>query len=109
MERNKSPNRSKPLPYLRTAREARGVGFRELARRTGVSRDTLFELEAGRRGAYKSTVQKFADALGCEPWQLTGINPWEMTDQERKAFNRLMESGGIPQTFVVKEEDDTDT
>jgi transcriptional regulator with XRE-family HTH domain len=97
-------NRSQPLFYLREARSQRGISRRQLARETGVSRATLDELENLHRGAYKSTVQKLADALGCHPWELTGINPWILSTKERQALNRLLESEQ-QQTFFDDEDE----
>ena len=97
-------NRAKPLVFLRDAREQRGISRRQLARETGISRATLDEVENLHRGAYKSTIRKLADALGCAPWELTGVNPWTLSEKERQAFNRLVESGGRPQSFFIEEE-----
>jgi len=100
----KTQARTLPLPHLRQARMALGVGLRELHRRTGVAQDTILDLEHGRRRAYPSTILKLAEALGTTPETLT-LNRWEMNDKERKAFNRLMESG-FPQTFFNEEGSD---
>ncbi len=99
METRWGKPRAELLPYLRLARERQGISARKLEVKSGVARKTLSDLENQKHGAYKSTIRKLADSLGCESWELTGVNPWIMSDKERKAFARLMESGGIPQTF----------
>ena len=101
---DKGVARTLPLPHLRQARESRGISARELARRTGIARDTFTHLEHGKRKAYRSTILKLAEALDTEPWTLVG-SPWEMGEQERKAFARLMESGQ-PQSFFAEEDNE---
>ena len=46
--------------------------MRELAGRSGVSRNTIAMLENRQRTANPSTVRKLAAALGVEPRELTG-------------------------------------
>lgn len=107
----KTQARTLPLPHLRQARTALGVGVRELHRRTrerghAVALDTIIDLEQGRRQAYPSTIRKLAEALGTTPETLTA-NVWEMNDKERKALARLIESGKA-QAFMNDEEDDNE-
>lgn len=59
--------RSTPLPALRSARRNKALSQRELAESAGVSPNTVGLLEAGRRGAYPSTLRKLAAALGVAP------------------------------------------
>ena len=104
----KTQARTLPLPHLRQAREALGLGVRELHRRTrkrghAVAQDTIIDLELGRRRAYPSTIRKLAEALGTDPQTLTA-NYWEMSEKERKAYARLAESGE-PQSFFVEEKE----
>jgi len=56
-------NRSVPLPGLRAARQRRGLTQRELAKRAGVSPNSVNELETGRRGGYPTSVRRLARAL----------------------------------------------
>ncbi len=98
--------RSLALPHLRQAREARGLGVRQLERRTDISRDTIIDLERGNRRAYRSTILKLAEALQTDPQTLTA-HYWELSDMERKAFERLVESGRPQSFFIDEEEDDT--
>jgi len=42
----------------------------ELAKISGVGRATIAGLEAGNRGAYRSTVEKLAKALKVKPQEL---------------------------------------
>jgi transcriptional regulator with XRE-family HTH domain len=48
---------------LKKTRLDRGYSQRALAKRSGVSPATIYELEAGRRSANPSTLRKLADAL----------------------------------------------
>lgn len=55
---------------LRQFREARAYSIRELERLSGISRDTIYNVENNRRGAHPRTVRKLAEALGVEPPEL---------------------------------------
>jgi len=91
---------------LRKAREHKGISARELSRLTGIARATLTDLENVQRGAYKSTVRKLAEALGCEPWELTGVDPWEMSERERELLRHVMAGGKPYAVFVEEDEED---
>ena len=91
------------LPHLREAREERGFSLRGLERATGISGDTILDLEHGNRRAYRSTILKLASILEVDPATLVGTY-WEMNEKERKAFARLIESGR-PQSFFNEEKD----
>lgn len=62
---------------LREWRLKRGYGVREFARITGVTANTIVELEAGRRRGWTRTWRELARALGIEPGQIA---------EYRKAF-----------------------
>jgi transcriptional regulator with XRE-family HTH domain len=47
---------------LRIERAARGLSLTEAAEKIGIRRDTLSELERGKRGAYSGTLEKIAAA-----------------------------------------------
>ncbi len=84
-----------------------GISGRELARRARVDRGTLAGLEHGRHKAYRSTILALAEALETEPWTLVG-SKWTMSEKEKKAFERLVESE-IPQKLFPEEaENDSD-
>lgn len=56
---------------LRELREAKGWSQSELATRTGVSHSTIHRLETGKhKGIDFATLEKLADALGCDPGYL---------------------------------------
>lgn len=44
----------------------------QLARKSGVARDTISKLETGQRRAYPSTIRKLATGLEVEPRMLLG-------------------------------------
>jgi transcriptional regulator with XRE-family HTH domain len=53
---------------LRRLRQERAWSIRELSERAGVSTETIYSLEHGRREwAWPRTIRKLADALGVEP------------------------------------------
>jgi transcriptional regulator with XRE-family HTH domain len=62
--------RTSHLGRLKEHRKRRGLTQIELAKISGVGRATIAGLEAGNRGAYKSTVTKLAKALKVKPHEL---------------------------------------
>ena len=58
------------LDRLREHRNRRGLTQMELAKLSDVGRATIAGLEAGNRGAYRSTVKKLAKALKVKPQEL---------------------------------------
>ena len=63
-------HRTSHLSKLKQHRNRRGLTQIELAKISGVGRATIAGLEAGNRGAYKSTVEKLAKALKVKPHDL---------------------------------------
>jgi transcriptional regulator with XRE-family HTH domain len=60
-----NPNRFKEL------RTARGMSIRKLAEEAGVSTETIYSLEHGRRDfIWPKTARKIANALGVDPGDL---------------------------------------
>lgn len=59
------------MPNLKDLRHHASLSQVELAERSGVSRATIADLEAGKRGAQPKTRRKIAAALGVEPYELT--------------------------------------
>ncbi len=55
---------------LKQLREANVLTMKELAERSGVSDQTIYELEHQHHGARPSTIRKLAGALGVEPQEL---------------------------------------
>lgn len=60
---------------LKAARKAKVYSLQDLARYSGVHRQTIYNLEAGRRKPHPATVRKLADALGVDPLDLMGEDP----------------------------------
>ena len=58
------------LDKLREHRQRRGLTQVELSKISELSRATIADLEAGKRGAYRSTVKKLARALKVKPRDL---------------------------------------
>jgi transcriptional regulator with XRE-family HTH domain len=58
-------------PRLRELRERGALSQEDLAEKSGVSRATIADLEAGKRPARPSTRRKLADALSVEPHVLS--------------------------------------
>jgi transcriptional regulator with XRE-family HTH domain len=57
-------------PRLRKLRDQAALSQTDLAERSGVSRATIADLEAGKRPARPSTRRKLAKALGVGPEEL---------------------------------------
>jgi transcriptional regulator with XRE-family HTH domain len=70
MREKNQDSRTSHLSRLREHRKRRGLTQIELAKISGVGRATIAGLEAGKRGAYKSTVEKLAKALKVKPQEL---------------------------------------
>ena len=66
-------NRLSYLGKIREHRQRRGLTQIELAKISDVGRATIADLEAGKRGAYQSTVKKLARALKVRPHELQGV------------------------------------
>lgn len=60
------------LPHLRNFRQRAVMSQEQLARRSGVARDTISKLESGKRRAYPTTIRKLATGLEVEPQLLMG-------------------------------------
>jgi transcriptional regulator with XRE-family HTH domain len=58
------------LSRLKEHRQRRGLTQIELSKISEVSRATIADLEAGKRGAYRSTLKKLARALKVKPHEL---------------------------------------
>ena len=63
------------LPYLRRWRRKRFKTLRTLEVDSGVSRNTIINLELGRRQANYDTLGKLARGLGITPEQLVNVDP----------------------------------
>ena len=57
-------------PRLRGLRERAALSQEDLAKKAGVARATIADLEANKRPARPSTRRKLAEALGVEPAEL---------------------------------------
>lgn len=55
---------------LRELRWRRVLSMRDLEERSGVSHNTIWQIESGRQGAHPRTIRKLAEALGVEPEEL---------------------------------------
>lgn len=60
------------LPHLRRLRRRAVLSQEQLAKSSGVARDTISKLETGQRRAYPSTIRKLASGLDVEPRMLLG-------------------------------------
>ena len=82
-------------PRLREWRERAALSQGELAERSGTSRATIADLEAGNRGGQPKTVRRLAEALGIEPEDLYGETayPKEFGPPDlQQSFNGLLEA-----------------
>ena len=55
------------VPHLRYLRQQAALSQEDLAKRSGLGRDTVSKLETGQRRAHPSTVHKLAAGLEVEP------------------------------------------
>ncbi len=80
------------LRGLRAFRQRAILSQEELARKSGVARDTISKLETGQRGAYPTTIRKLAAGLGVEPRLLLGGVEYLDEQPERQAGEPSEES-----------------
>ncbi|GMV72935.1 MAG: hypothetical protein AMXMBFR77_27720 [Phycisphaerales bacterium] len=64
---------------LAELRKRQGWTQEDLARATGFDRSTVGRHESALRGWDTTTLQRYANALGVEPWELLGY-PWPPMD-----------------------------
>lgn len=60
------------LSHLRDFRQRAVLSQEQLAKKSGVARDTISKLESGHRQAYPTTIRKLAAGLEIEPRMLIG-------------------------------------
>jgi transcriptional regulator with XRE-family HTH domain len=65
------------LPHLRAIRKSRMLSQERLSALSGVSRESIYRLESGRRGAMPDTLWRLALALGVDPEEL--VHGWRHT------------------------------
>jgi len=84
--------RKKPNWFLPEWRKFRGFSQERLAERAGFgSKGYISELESGERRYNEDMLKLFADALGCQPWEILSVNP-SLRDQQLPAgVQRIVE------------------
>jgi transcriptional regulator with XRE-family HTH domain len=58
---------------LERARELQGLSRPELAERAGCNRSLVYKIEIGARSPHLETLEKFANALGIQVWEMVKI------------------------------------
>jgi transcriptional regulator with XRE-family HTH domain len=61
------------MKRLRELRQLNVLTLRELEEKSGVSYNTIWRLENGRRQARPSTIRRLATALGVQPKELVNV------------------------------------
>jgi transcriptional regulator with XRE-family HTH domain len=97
MQRQRRPT----LEALRRARVDAGLTISELAKRAGVSRDTISHAEKGRHSLQGPTLNKIAHALGRAPSEL-------LAEEERLSPKAERRSSPEPSLFNGLEEEQRD-
>jgi transcriptional regulator with XRE-family HTH domain len=64
------------LPHLQAIRRSRYLTQERLSALSGVSRESIYRLEGGKRGAMPHTLGKLARALWVSPEDLIYGRPW---------------------------------
>ena len=91
---------------IKDVRKKRKMTQVELAKKMGVSQSAINLIETGQRGLDIEWMNKFADALNCEPWELLpkemqpNITPEEMEVLRavRKAKETVAKTENLSQT-----------
>lgn len=60
---------------IRAWRQYRGLTMQQLSAKAGLTASFISQLELGRSSYTQATLEKLADALDCELWQLLGHDP----------------------------------
>lgn len=60
---------------IKAVRESKVWGQAELARKAGISPNTLYRIENGTHQPRPITIRKLAEALGVDPARLAGVAP----------------------------------
>ncbi len=81
------------LPHLRNLRQRAIMSQEQLAKRSGVARDTISKLETGRRRAYPTTIHKLAAGLEVEPRLLLGGVEYAEEEVAEEAIREPDEAG----------------
>lgn len=76
---NRKAEMATRLPPLRGAREARGIGLRELERLTGIDRGYLSKIERGLKRPSLATLKRITVALGLKEMSRL-LEPWDGGD-----------------------------
>ncbi len=79
-------------PRLREWRERAALSQGELAARSGTSRATIADLEAGNRGGQPKTIRRLAEALRIEPEDLYG-EPTYPKEERRSSLEPSLFNG----------------
>lgn len=86
--------------FIREWRQYQQLSIEQLAAKVGLSTSMISQLERGKSGYTQSTLEKVADALDCEPWQLLacqnpgeGANLWRIALMlDRPAFQEVLKN-----------------
>lgn len=73
---------------IRELRQERGLTTIELAERAHTSNQQIGRLERGERRLTQDWMQRIAEALGCESWELLPAAP-ALSNEEREALDDL--------------------
>lgn len=72
--------------FFKEWREHRGLTQEQLAERLGTNKSGVSKVETGVSGYSQSSLEAWAEALGCEPWDLLARNP-----QSKDSIQQLLE------------------
>ena len=93
-----------PVPNLHRIRTGMPMSVSELARRTGLSRQAIIDLEAERNGgARASTVRRLADALHTAPAVLVDGHPYHLFRMLATGGDKILwdiRSSGSPNSWA---------
>jgi len=80
---------------LKRLRRERFWSQHELAKRSGVARQTIYRYESGLSAPYARTVRALAEAFGLDPHELA--NPGEVAE-EKQEEKRAVAQGSLNET-----------
>jgi transcriptional regulator with XRE-family HTH domain len=71
------PKKGSQRNYIKQWRIARGLNQPQLGAKAGLTGSQISQLEVGRARYSQKSLEAIAEALGCEPWHLLGVDPSE--------------------------------
>lgn len=98
--KKRNPERN-PGHFIREWREFRNLSQERVAERVGLSVPQVSRIETGNQGYRRETLEKFAQALGCDPADLLRPPPIEGAESEFEAYVKKLDAGRRKRALAI--------